>query len=146
MEIRPEVRDEILALSPEDRHELADEIYESLVDEPLDPEWERAWSREIEQRIEDIVAGRVDLVDADEVHAVLRAELRDSSRLFVQRPARCPGQEKDGLRSLDLIDIAAGVAGIAGIEDREQAWQERCRIERGVQPAQRTRSADSQRR
>jgi putative addiction module component (TIGR02574 family) len=80
MAIRPEVRDEILALSPEDRHELADEIYESLVDEPLDPEWERAWSREIERRIEDIVAGRVDLVDADEVHAELRAELRDSSQ------------------------------------------------------------------
>jgi putative addiction module component (TIGR02574 family) len=80
MAIRPEVRDEILALSREDRHELADEIYESLVDEPLDPEWERAWSREIEQRIEDVVAGRVDLVDADEVHAELRAELRGSSR------------------------------------------------------------------
>jgi putative addiction module component (TIGR02574 family) len=80
MAIRPEVRDEILALSREDRHALADEIYESLVDEPLDPEWERAWSREIEQRVEDIVAGRVDLVDADEVHAELRAELRDFRR------------------------------------------------------------------
>jgi putative addiction module component (TIGR02574 family) len=80
MAIRPEVRDEILALSPEDRHELADEIYESLVDEPLDPDWERAWSREIERRINDVVAGRVDLVDFDEVHAELRAELRGSSR------------------------------------------------------------------
>jgi putative addiction module component (TIGR02574 family) len=80
MAIRPEVRDEILALSREERHELADEIYESLFDEPLDPEWGRAWSREIEQRVEDIVAGRVELVDADEVHAELRAELRDSSR------------------------------------------------------------------
>lgn len=80
MAIRPEVRDEILALSREDRHELADEIYESLVDEPLDPEWDRAWSQEIVQRVQDTVAGRVDLVDADEVHAELRAELRDSSR------------------------------------------------------------------
>jgi len=51
MAIRPEVREEILTLSREDRHELADEIYESLVDEPLDPEWERAWSREIVQRV-----------------------------------------------------------------------------------------------
>jgi putative addiction module component (TIGR02574 family) len=76
MAIRPEVRDEILALSREDRHELADEIYESLVHEPLDPAWERAWSREIVQRVQDVVAGRVDLVDADEVHA----ELRDASR------------------------------------------------------------------
>lgn len=80
MALRPEVRDEILALSREDRHDLADEIYESLVQEPLDPAWERAWSREIVQRVQDIVAGRVDLVDADEVHAELRAELRDSSR------------------------------------------------------------------
>lgn len=80
MAIRPEVFAEILAMSPEDRHALADEIYESLADEPLDPEWERAWSREIEQRVADIVAGRVDLIDADEVHAELRAELRDSKR------------------------------------------------------------------
>jgi putative addiction module component (TIGR02574 family) len=78
--IRSELRHELLTLSPEDRHELADELYESLVAEPFDPEWERAWSREIEQRVEDIVAGRVELVDADEVHAELRAELRDSHR------------------------------------------------------------------
>ena len=80
MAIRPELRDEILTLSSEDRHDLADEIYESLVDEPVDPEWEQAWSREIEQRVEDIVAGRAELIDADEVHAELRAELRDSCR------------------------------------------------------------------
>lgn len=80
MALRPELRDEILTLSREERHELADEIYESLVDEPLDPEWERAWSNEIEQRVADVVAGRVELVDADEVHAELRAELRDASR------------------------------------------------------------------
>jgi putative addiction module component (TIGR02574 family) len=79
MAIRPELRDEILTLSREERHELADEIYESLVDEPLDPEWERAWSREIEQRVDDIVTGHVELIDADVVHAELRAELRNSS-------------------------------------------------------------------
>lgn len=80
MAIRPGLHDEILTLSREERHELADAIYESLVDEPLDPEWEQAWSREIEQRVEDVVAGRVQLVDADEVHAELRDELRDASR------------------------------------------------------------------
>jgi putative addiction module component (TIGR02574 family) len=78
MAIRPELRDEVLTLSREDRHDLADEIYESLVDEPLDPEWEQAWSRELEQRVEDIAAGRVELVDADAVHAELRAELRNT--------------------------------------------------------------------
>ena len=44
MSIRPELRSELLTLSPEERQELADELYESLVDESLDPEWERAWS------------------------------------------------------------------------------------------------------
>lgn len=80
MAIPPELRDEVLTLSREDRHDLADAIYESLVDEPLDPEWEQAWSREIEQRVEDLVAGRVELVDADAVHRELRAELRDANR------------------------------------------------------------------
>jgi putative addiction module component (TIGR02574 family) len=80
MALRPELRDEILALSPDERHELADELYESLVGEPVDAEWERTWSRELERRVEDVVAGRVELVDADEVHAELRAELHDSSR------------------------------------------------------------------
>jgi putative addiction module component (TIGR02574 family) len=80
MAIRQELRDEVLNLSREERHELADEIYESLADEPLDPEWERAWSRELEQRVEDVVAGRVELVDADAVHAELRGELRNSGR------------------------------------------------------------------
>ena len=76
MAIRPELHDEVLALSQEDRRALADELYESLVDEPLDPEWEQAWSREIAQRVEDIVAGRVDLIDADAVHTELRDEIR----------------------------------------------------------------------
>jgi len=67
MAIRPELRHELLTLSQEDRHELADELYESLIAEPLDPEWERAWSREIEQRVEDLVAGRAELIDADGV-------------------------------------------------------------------------------
>jgi len=80
MAIRTELRDEVLTLSREDRHDLADEIYESLLAESLDPEWEQAWSQEIEGRIEDVIAGRVELVDADTVHAELRAELRDAGR------------------------------------------------------------------
>jgi putative addiction module component (TIGR02574 family) len=80
MSISPELRRELLTLSPEERQELADDLYESLVDESLDPEWERAWSKEIEQRMADVTAGRVELIDADEVHAQLRDELRDSRR------------------------------------------------------------------
>ena len=76
MAIRPELRSELLSLSAEDRRELADELYESLIVEPLDT----AWAQEIEQRVEDIVARRVELIDAEEVHAELRAELRATRR------------------------------------------------------------------
>jgi putative addiction module component (TIGR02574 family) len=75
-----ELRSELLTLSPEERLELADELYESLVDESLDPHCERAWSEEIQKRMADVAADRVELVDADEVHALLRDELRDSHR------------------------------------------------------------------
>ena len=80
MSIRPELRSELLTLSPDERQELADELYESLVDESLDPEWERAWSDEIQKRMAGVMAGSVELIDADEVHTQLRDELRDSHR------------------------------------------------------------------
>ncbi|MEO8841073.1 MAG: addiction module protein [Kofleriaceae bacterium] len=80
MSIRPELRSELLTLSADERQELADELYESLVDESLDPDWESAWSKEIEQRMADVASDRVKLVDADEVHAELRSELHDSRR------------------------------------------------------------------
>ena len=80
MAIRPELRQELLTLSAEEREALADELYESLDDGPRDPGWDQAWSQEVDGRVADIVAGRVALVDADEVHAELRAELRRPSR------------------------------------------------------------------
>ena len=78
--IRPELRDELSHLSFEERQELADELYESLDDAAQDPEWERAWAAEVERRVQDVVDGRVELLDADEVHESLRAELRDAGR------------------------------------------------------------------
>jgi len=80
MSISPELRRELLTLSPEERQELADELYESLIDESMDPEWERAWSKEIEQRMGEVTAERVELIDADEVHRQLRAELGNRRR------------------------------------------------------------------
>ncbi len=80
MSISPELRRELLTLPAEERQELADELYESLVEESLDPEWEREWSKEIEQRMKDVADNRVELVDADDVHRELRAELRDTRR------------------------------------------------------------------
>jgi putative addiction module component (TIGR02574 family) len=78
MAIRPELRDEILKLPADERQELADELYESLDDEPVDPAWERAWSDEIARRVQEIADGKVQLVDADDMHAELRDELRSA--------------------------------------------------------------------
>ena len=80
MAIRPELRQELLTLSAEEREELADELYESLDDGSRDPGWGQAWSQELDGRVADVVAGRVVLIDADEVHADLRSDL--------QRPPR----------------------------------------------------------
>jgi hypothetical protein len=80
MSIKPELRRELLTLPAEERRQLADELYESLVDESLDPNWERAWSDEIKQRVADVADGRAELLDADDVHRDLRAELRDARR------------------------------------------------------------------
>jgi putative addiction module component (TIGR02574 family) len=80
MSIKPELRRELLTLPPEERQELADELYESLVDESLDPEWERVWSEEIEQRMKDVADGRIELIDADDVHREIRADPPDARR------------------------------------------------------------------
>lgn len=67
----------MLTLTAREREDLADQRYESLEAEPRDPDWEQAWSQEIGRRVAEISSGRVALVDADEVHRDLRAELRD---------------------------------------------------------------------
>ena len=75
MAIRPALREELLTLSANERRELAEELCESLDDEPLDPAWEQAWSREIQGRMADVADGKVSLVEAEAVHADVRAEL-----------------------------------------------------------------------
>jgi putative addiction module component (TIGR02574 family) len=75
MSIRPELKAQLLALPAEERQTLADELYDSL-DGPPNPEWERAWTMELSRRLSEIEHGRVELVDADEVHVALRAELQ----------------------------------------------------------------------
>jgi putative addiction module component (TIGR02574 family) len=80
MAIRPELRNELLKLPAEERQELADELYESLGDETIDPAWESAWSDEITRRVQEIVDGKVQLIDADDMHDELREELRTRDR------------------------------------------------------------------
>ncbi len=75
MAIRAALREELLALSTVERRELAEALCEDLDDESLDPAWEQAWSGEVDGRLAEVVAGKVALLDADEVHSELRAEL-----------------------------------------------------------------------
>jgi putative addiction module component (TIGR02574 family) len=77
MAIRPELREELLKLSAEERQALADDLYESLEGEERteDPNWEQAWSKELIRRVQEVAEGRVAPIDADDVHAELREEL-----------------------------------------------------------------------
>ena len=75
MPVSAELRRELLSLPSEEREALADELYDSLdAEEAAEPEWERAWTKEIQSRITDVEQGRFELIDADEVHRELRAK------------------------------------------------------------------------
>lgn len=78
MAIPKETLDELLKLPPEERLELAEELWDSV--EAHDPEWQRAWSQELARRLESIATGRAELIDADTVHEELRAELQKPTR------------------------------------------------------------------
>jgi putative addiction module component (TIGR02574 family) len=72
--------DSALALPEKERAELASVLIRSLeVTEP-DPneqaEIDAAWAKEIRRRVEAYQAGKVRLIDADEVFASLRVGLR----------------------------------------------------------------------
>lgn len=68
----------VLALAPEDRAAVAHQALLSLdadATETDQAEVDAAWRDEIERRVDDALAGRVELVDADEHYAQLRASL-----------------------------------------------------------------------
>jgi putative addiction module component (TIGR02574 family) len=62
-------------LSAEDRARLAEELLESLEQEP-ESEVEAAWDREIERRVAEVEAGTAKLVSAQDVHAEARRLIR----------------------------------------------------------------------
>ena len=64
-----------MTLSAEDRARLAEELLDSLDQEP-ESEVDRAWDREIERRVADLESGTVKLISADEVHAEARLLIR----------------------------------------------------------------------
>jgi putative addiction module component (TIGR02574 family) len=72
-----EVRNEALALSPEDRGHLADELLDSLPSEER-IEWDDEYSAEIQRRVAEIDAGTAETVDSDEAVANVRRLLDDA--------------------------------------------------------------------
>jgi len=64
--------EEAKKLTPEQRIELADLLYADTV--TPDPEWETAWAKEAQSRIEAYRRGEIEAVDADEMHAQIEVE------------------------------------------------------------------------
>jgi putative addiction module component (TIGR02574 family) len=67
---------EALALPAEERSQLLDRLLASLEAEPLDPQWEQAWSAEVDRREAAIASGQARWIDGNEVVARLRARLK----------------------------------------------------------------------
>ncbi len=69
-----------MSLPADEREQLADELYESIADATTAPEWQSAWTAQIERRLDDVASRKVDAIDADEVHADLQRELHTTRR------------------------------------------------------------------
>ena len=70
-----QIIDEIRRLDEEDRSKLAKLIHEEFG--PKDPGYEEAWAAEVEQRIDDLDAGRSKLIPAEEVMEKLRKKIEE---------------------------------------------------------------------
>lgn len=74
-----DIEKELMALPTEDRARVALDLIRSLDkdEETLTrEEWEAAWHAEIERRVQDVHEGRVELRDAEEVLAELKAKYK----------------------------------------------------------------------
>ena len=66
-----EVLEEAMALSEDERLELVDALRASVTP---DPDYERAWSAEIDRRLEDFRSGRVQGIPMEDVLRELRSK------------------------------------------------------------------------
>lgn len=66
------LRDDAMALPEEERELLAAELLDSL---GHDPEWDEAWAKECERRLEEVRSGRVQPVAWSAVESSLRTRL-----------------------------------------------------------------------
>lgn len=68
-----EIKEQALKLPPEDREMLAQELWQSLDDEPLDPEFEA----ELNRRWEEIESGKVKTIPHEQVMAEMSQKLKE---------------------------------------------------------------------
>jgi putative addiction module component (TIGR02574 family) len=61
------------------REVLAEKLFASLHDEPVDPEWEAAWRVEIERRIAELDSGAAKLIPWEEVKKKLWSHRSDAA-------------------------------------------------------------------
>ena len=75
-----EIIEAALKLEPAERariaHELLDSIDEPAGDEPAGVELTAAWEQEIQRRLRDMEAGRVEMIPAEKVFSELEADIR----------------------------------------------------------------------
>jgi putative addiction module component (TIGR02574 family) len=74
-----EVRDEAMALSPEERGHLAEQLLDSVQSND-DAEWDQPYASEIQRRVAEIEAGTAKLVPADEAIASAKRAVDDVRR------------------------------------------------------------------
>ncbi|HEV7570280.1 MAG TPA: addiction module protein [Thermoanaerobaculia bacterium] len=67
-----------MALTPEEREHLAEELLDSVEDEGI--EWDEEYAAEIQRRVAEIDAGTAELVDSDEAIAAARRAIDDVRR------------------------------------------------------------------
>jgi putative addiction module component (TIGR02574 family) len=79
-----EVRNEALALTPEERGHLAEELLDSVESED-ETEWDDEYGAEIQRRVAEIDAGTADTVDSDEAIANVRRLLNNARQTSSRR-------------------------------------------------------------
>jgi putative addiction module component (TIGR02574 family) len=79
-----EVRNEALALTPEERGHLGEELLDSIEsDEGI--EWDEDYAAEIQRRVAEIDAGTVEAIDSDESIANAQRLLNDARQTSSRR-------------------------------------------------------------
>ena len=79
-----DVRNEAMALTPEERGHLAEELLDSVESDEV-IEWDDEYAAEIQRRVAEIDAGTADTVDSDEAVANVRRLLNDARQTSSRR-------------------------------------------------------------